>query len=50
MVVALSERTGGSGSLMGQKVKQVIESYFVLRNALKDDVDKKLRDEKKLNQ
>ena len=48
VVVAFGERTGGGGgSLMGPKVKQVIESYFALKNAPKDALDKKLRDEKK---
>ena len=51
VVVAFGERTGGGGgSLMGPKVKQVIESYFALKNAPKGALDKKLRDEKKLNQ
>ncbi|MCX5963887.1 MAG: hypothetical protein NT070_12335 [Cyanobacteria bacterium] len=41
---------GGSASFIEPTVKQVIASYFALRNALKDALDKKLRDEKKLNQ
>ena len=51
VVVAFGERTGGGGgSLMGPKVKQVIESYFALKNAPKDNLDKKLHNEKKVNQ
>lgn len=50
VVMPCGERTGGCGSLMGPKVKQAIESYFALRNALKDVLDKNLRDDKKLNQ
>ena len=50
LVVVFGERTGGSASLIEPKVEQVIASYFALRNALKDALDKKLHDEKKLNQ
>jgi len=35
---------------MGPKIKQVIESYFALKNAPKNALNKKLHDEKKLNQ
>jgi penicillin-binding protein 2 len=51
VVVAFGERTGGGGgSLMGPKVKQVIEAYFAVKNAPKDALDKKLRAEKKLQE
>jgi penicillin-binding protein 2 len=51
VVVAFGERTGGGGgSLMGPKVKQVIDAYFALKNTPKDALDKKLREENKLKE
>jgi penicillin-binding protein 2 len=51
VVVAFGERTGGGGgSLMGPKVKQVVEAYFALKNTPKDSLDKKLREENKLKE